>query len=238
LIFFFYFEKKIHQKFSLKFSAISIFFILSTIFTFFSYSIKSIDDILNQNASKNFHFRQLRKKMFDYSKIYAPKKDDAMLVFAPISDYQFPLLNYLEKENPNKFYIATIQANHGLVGSGEIFPKYNSTKLFTYSYLLNDTKNALLNSNTKLVFVDNSLDDLNKKNQCLIGNLEYYFLDKEFKKIFLQNFSFRKRIIINQKIESEQLAFSAIQEKLKNSNATEPSSKKILYDFEVYVRKN
>lgn len=231
----FFFEKKIHSKISSKFSQFSVFVIIaSTSCLLYSY-VASIDNLIgrrNNYVSPN--------KLFDavayYSRIYAPQKTDGILVTSVWIAHQFPILNYLEKENYHKFPIAMIQARKEMAAHHSMFQTNVPEKIFALSYFFDDIKNQIKNPQVKLLFINNSPDIINKNDRCIIGALEYYFLDPEFKKIFLKNFRFENHLLISKKAKTLRKLKFIGSEANNPFDKIEPSKQKILYDFEIYVR--
>jgi hypothetical protein len=140
-------------------------------------------------------------------------------------DYTIHGKNYL------KSHTAFIGAEYG--GKGKFFYDVNDqNKVFTFTYLFESLKSQIKNQNIKLIFIN--ADKFNAEDRCYIGFLEYYFLDPEFKKIFFKNFHYESRIIMVGDIK-------ILQKNLPTKNPNifdqiKPSDKKVVYDFEVYVR--
>lgn len=231
----FFFESKIYSKLSDRFSTLSVFIIAASISCIFYSYISSIATIVRHDRNVVFP-NTLTDSIAYYSKIYAPEKEDNIAMISVGAYYHFPLIDYLEKENHQKSYTAGMQASSGLNGSKLMFRIDNFDRVFSLSYLLDDIKNQIKNPNTKIIFVNNDQKDLDQKTICLIGNLEYYFLDPEFKKIFLQNFHFENRIVINKKIKPVKNIKFLTGEKPSIFDGLEPATTRALHDFEVYVR--
>ncbi len=209
LVILFFFE----PKFFWRFSPISIFILSATISCLFYSYVTSI--VVGFKGGKYTSPNQLSDVMVYYSKIYAPKKTDETLVISDLNLHRFPLLNYLEKEDSQKHHVSSILAEKGSSGSYKMFSSRNSDEIFAMSYLLSDTKNQM--HKAKIIFVNNTPQSLNKGSKCLIGTLEYYLLDPEFRKLFFKNFIFKNRIIL--------------------LNADKSKAGKVIYDFEIYTRK-
>ncbi|MBP7710543.1 MAG: hypothetical protein KA100_05690 [Rickettsiales bacterium] len=228
----FFFERRIFSKISATFSPLSVFVICATISClFYAYVAAIVESVRgNQFTSPN----KLSDMVAYYSSISAPKKTDGILMISEWNAHQFPLLNYLEKTDYQKYHMASMRANKGVSGSGKIFETHDLDRVLALSYLMDDVKNQAQNPNVKLMFVNNTPDALDKDKRCLIGALEYYFLDPKFKKIFLQNFHFKNRVIITQNIEPKK-APSFSKEK-SVFDKLQPSTTRVLYDFEVYEK--
>lgn len=124
-----------------------------------------------------------------YIKKLANDADNRILFFSEFTPYRYPLINYLNRDNLRKFYVSNIM---------NIKPNQNSDKYFTYGYLLEDTLSTLEDDNTKLLVLKN--DILREtKDYCAIGILEQYLRIPQFRKIFIQNFSFENKILIFKK---------------------------------------
>lgn len=231
----FFFEQKIYSKFYSRFSPFSVFVIIAAASCLlYSYIFGVIrvfthdDEFTSPNKISDF--------VTYYSQVYAPKKDDGFTMVSVWIAHQFPELNYLEKEIEGKFYIASLQANQASTGSSRMFAIDDSDRVFVNAYLFDDVKNQLKNPHIKGMFFNESSNILNKKNRCLIGTLEYYFSDPEFKKIFLENFHFENHVIISKKVVPLKKIKFIAGEKESIFDQVKPTTQKILHDFEVYVR--
>ncbi len=231
----FFFERKIYSKLSDRFSSFSVFIIAASI-SCLLYSYISSIVVVVRHAENTTSPNKLTDSIAYYSKIYAPKKEDNIAMIAVGAYYHFPLINYLQKENNQKSYTSGMRSDAGLSGSKLMFQIDDLDRVFALSYLLDDIKNQIKNPNTKIIFINNSSENLDKKTVCLIGNLEYYFLDPELKKIFLQNFHFENRIVINKKVKPVQKVRFITGEKPSIFDGLEPPTTRVLHDFEVYVR--
>jgi hypothetical protein len=231
----YFFEKKIYSKISSRFSDFSVFLILASASCVLYSIVVPITKVVAHD--KNFISpNKFTEIVAYYAKTYAPQKDDGIMMSGSLDAYQFPLLNYLQKENRQKFHIAVVSASYGLSGSKTMFPTDNTDKIFTYSYLMNDITNQLKDSKLKVIFFNNSSQDLQDKTRCFIGSLEYYFLDPVFKKIFLQNFHFENHFIIIKDVRLVKKIRFLTREKPSVFDALQPTTRKVHYDFEVYVR--
>jgi hypothetical protein len=209
LIILFFFE----PKFFPRLSSLSIFVLsAATSFLFYSYVLAISESI---KGGKYTSPNQLSDAMVYYSKIYAPEKTDETLVISNLNLHRFPLLNYLEKEDKQKYHVASLASDKGSSGNFKMFSSSNLDEILTTSYLLDDVKNQM--SEVKIIFVNNAPQLLNKEKKCLIGTLEYYFLDPEFRKLFFKYFNFKNRVILLNKDKS--------------------MAEKVIYDFEIYTKK-
>lgn len=217
------------------FSAFSIFVIFATISTLLYCYVTTIIGVISRESSFTSP-NQLTDVLMHYNNKYAPKNDENFLMVSIWIAHQFPALNYLNKDNPQKFHMAVIQADKGVAGSSLMFPIKDPAYLFAYSYLFDDVKNAVKNKKTKVIFFNNSRDILNKKNGCLIPTLEYYLLDPDFRKNFLENFHFENHVILTHKVRPLKKINFITREKSSVFDEVKPSSNQVLYDLEVYVR--
>ncbi len=207
LILLFLFEK-VHKKFYNKASFILIFVML---FASSHYLYKYFYSIW-QTAAKDSFFASpnpLSDDMALHIKKYAQQPQDDFLSISSWIAHQYPLTNYLEKNNNFKYAVVAIYD----AAKYTIFNAENFNRNFVFTYLFDDFKKQLKNDNLKIVFVNISENRRRSPTKCNIGTLEYYYNDPAFKKIFLENFYFKNRILHYDKKD------------------------KILYDFEVYIRK-
>ncbi len=232
----FFFEKNFFSRFSTKFSAFFVFVVMTaTSCLLYSY-IASIVTVVRQDNTKTSP-----GKLYDfvayYSKNYAAKKDDGILMVSNLNAHLYPLINYLEKDdNYKRSNVASIHADKAKSGSSSMFFSKDKEMIFALSYLFDDVKNQLKNQRVKVIFFNNSEEVLRKENKCLIGSLEYYFLDPLFKKLFLENFHFENHVVVTQKIVPLKKLRFITGEKPDIFDQAKPTTKKIFYDFEVYVR--
>lgn len=228
----FIFEKRNAAQ---KFSQLSVFVIFASISSLLYCYVSSITGVLTRESVYTFP-NKFSDTLVYYSKKYAPQKDENFLMVSIWIAHQFPTLNYLEKPNNQKFHMAVIQADQGVAGNAKMFPIEDSNRVFVYSYLFDDVKNAIENPKTKLVFFNNTPEILNKDNRCLIPTLEYYLLDPKFRKTFLENFHFENHVVISHKVKSLKKLHFITGEKPSIFDQIKPSPNRILYDLEVYVR--
>lgn len=219
--------EKLYKKFNDTFSSFLIFTVttsISCLLYAYIYSLAQFVNIKNDFQTPN----KLTDQITYYSKLHAPEKDDGILVFTNWIAHQFPVTNYLGKYNHHKSNVAFSDLrNENGQNSADL------DRLFTTTYLIEDLKKQLLDEKLKLLFINYDIGIFNKNKSCAIGTLEYYFLDLEFKKIFLEKFHFENRIFITEKIKNPK---PRILEKGNIFNQVKPSSERIIYDFEVYVR--
>jgi len=231
----FFYEKKIHAKISERFSTFSVFVIASALSSFFYFYVDDAAKILQRE--KEIMPDKMTDMVNYYSKQFAPNKEDGLMMMAVWNYFIFPRLNYLDKDNHQKFYTASILADYGEAKSLLMFPIHNKDSIFTVTYLFDDIKKSLRDPRTKVVFVNNSTKDLIKKNRCLVSSLEYYLFDYEFRKNFFKNFRFENRVIIDQEVKVLKNVplltgvAPSVFDQVKKSN------RQVWYDFEVYVRK-
>jgi hypothetical protein len=232
----FFYERKIYAKISKKFSVFSIFLITASISSLFHlYLYSAVESVVHKD---NYSFPNKMSDMINYyAKEFAPAKENGILMISMGNGFNFSRLNYLHKENRQKFHIASMQANFGSAGNSSMFSIENRDRIFVSYYLFDDIRAALKNPQTKIVFVSNAPDILNKKDRCLIGSLEYYFLDQSFRKFFFENFRFENHVIINHEVEVTKNIPLITGVKPSIFDQVTKSKKQVLHDFEIYVRK-
>jgi len=231
----FFFERKVYPQFSRNFSPFFVFVVTTSISCLLYTYLSAMITTIRHDDEYTFP-NKLSDTVAYYSKIHAPQKDDGILMVSIWITHQFPLLNFMEKNNYQKFHVATFQADMGIAGSKLMFPIDDKDRILTLSYLFNDVKEQLKNPLIKVVFINNSTSVLHKPSRCLINTLEFYFMDPEFKKLFLQNFHFENHVIITHKVKvAEKIPFIT-GEKPSVFDAVKPTSEPIFQDFEVYVR--
>ena len=228
----FVFEKEFFVE---KLSTLSVFVIFTSI-SCLLYSYLSTFAGVFSRESEYTSPHKLSDMTAYYAKKYAPQKDDGIVTISIWIAHQFPLLNYLAKENIQKFHVATMRADQGVAGKSLMFLINDSDKVFTNFYLFDDIKNAVKNVQTKLVLVNNAPKILNEHHRCFIGTLEYYFLDPEFRKFFLKNFHFENRVVINHQVKPLKKISFITKEKPSVFDQIIPSKQQLLHDFEIYVR--
>lgn len=117
-----------------------------------------------------------------------------------------------------------------------------SEKFPTLSFLhqeenyLPDYKNLFFDKKTKIIFIKNNLDSKNK-DRCLTGFLENNFSDQKFRENFAKNYQYLGKIFLSKDLEKKpQLEFFA--RKKDEFDNIDLSRQKVIYNFEIYVRKN
>lgn len=230
--------EKFYSKFEEKFSHFAVLVITASISCLLYAYIHPLSNLI---PSK--HYDTYPNKLSDaisyYSEKFAPQKQDSFLVFSDLIAHQFPVMNYLNKENYHVHNIERLIAKRGFLGSSAAFPLSNDRdEIFTLDYLFRDVKKQISNKDLKIIFINSRTPSFYQKDRCLIGFLEYYFTDPQFRKMFLQNFRFENRILTSVKIKNPVALIPADEEKKEDVFAqVKPSNEIIRYDFEVYVRK-
>lgn len=214
--------ERFHAKFFDKFSSYCTFILTLSFSALFYMYIYSVIYLFNSAGSLYRSPNQVSESIAHYAKIYAPKVTDNILVFSTKIGHNFPVTNYLQKENPYPSHTLTDYGNGGVISDS-----YDESKLFLFYYFSDNLKKQILNKNTKLLFILNTHD--NRVNfydkACNIGYLEYYFLDPNLRKMFFENFEYKARILaIN-------------NEPKKTYKIGDIAQQEIYHDFEVYVRK-
>lgn len=210
LIFLVIYEKT-YQKYFAKFSscfAITIFFLFSNITASYIWAIKQSDNFAIKEKSPNF----LSKNIINYAKKNLTKNDE-ILILTPNLYEVFPTLNYLSQFDKALIYNDL---------------RYNNN--LTFNEIADKFKHHIFNKNVKILFINNFYDG------CKISFLEYYFRDKNFKKLFFQNYHFENRIFLSKALKKEkEIQFFATQQDVFDKANLNKSI--LLYDFTIYVRK-
>ena len=209
------FYQNLYQKFfaTKKFSQFSA----GVIFTVFSYFLSlHVFAIFDQSHATNYVNDQMIKTVKNNT-----KNDDEIEVIANIIPGTYPMINYAGKQNKlpslQLFFLYKKISNKSKINSVE-------------NYLFLRVKEQMLNPKNQLLFIENKNSYVD--NLCLIGFLEYYFYDPEFKKVFLQNYTFLNRIIQYKNLDKK-VEFYADEKNLNISQSLRIIEKEI----EVYVRK-
>ncbi|MDX2083511.1 MAG: hypothetical protein SFV53_05960 [Rickettsiales bacterium] len=234
-----FFFEKIYQNLEEKFSPFFVFTVMTSVSCLlYSY----IAPLANLIPTKNYDTfpNKLSDKIAYYSAIYAPQKQQGFLVFSDLIVHQFPILNYLQKNNYYKHSVVNLIPQRGFLSASKAFSlNKDFDKIFTMSYLFEDLKTQLKNKNIKILFINIGNESLLAQDRCSIGFLEYYFLDQEFRKIFFENFRFENRILTSVEIKNPIRRILFVnQEKKDIFDQVKPATQNIRYNFEVYVRKN
>ena len=196
-------------------------------------------DLLSESGFRN-KFRKIYDFKAYYYKTKASNPDDNEINFYSLHQLAHPIVNYFNKDMPQKISIFGINS----VSSHQrmMFPIQNSQVNFVYDFMIQDVKKMLKDKKTKLIFVDNYKINESLSNKCVVGYIEYLFFDKEIKNYFLKNFKFENRSIIVEKKEIKDDIYSWFS---KEENLDEFSKyqlkgsvRKISSDIEVYVRKS
>jgi len=227
-LFFLFLFEKFHKKTYHKFSSLLIITLLAITFNFIFLYVSSVKNTLLKNS--NFSSPNASSEyLHHYIKTYASKKDESFLVISNWIAHQFPLTLYTDKHNYLKFAVALFYDDHK--NRKTMFSNDNPDRAFVYGYLLDDLKKQILNKNIKVIIVNYADDVSGSKKIQAISSLEYCLLDPEFRKIFLQNFHFKNRILEYKKIDPK-LKFTT-DDKFSN---LKPATTELSYDFEIYIR--
>jgi hypothetical protein len=216
------FYQELHEKFSSdkkmsRLSACALFLVLSYVV---GLHLASISDIFNYNLKSLKSPNHVNDQMVKIIKNHT-KKDEQIMVIASTISGTYPIINYLEKENP-------LPSAHLLSFYESIEKNDSLTK--AKSYLFSRLKQQLKNQNTKLIFIEKK--QTAHDDDCRISFLEKYFYDQEFKEIFLKNYVFLNRIIEEIPAEKKVSFFN------EEPGAEPPHPVRIIErDVEIYIRK-
>jgi len=209
------FYQNLYQKFfaTKKFSQFSA----CIIFTVFSYFLSlHVSAIFDQSHATNYVNDEMIKTVKNNT-----KNDDEIEVITNAISGTYPMINYAGKQNKipslQLFFLYEKINNKGKINSVE-------------NYLFLRVKEQMLNPKNQLLFIENKSSYVD--NLCVIGFLEYYFYDPEFKKIFLQNYTFLNRIIQYKNLDKKVELYADE----KNLNILK-SARIVEREIEVYVRK-
>jgi hypothetical protein len=225
----FFYERKNRAK---NFSPFATFLIAASISSLLYISVNDIASTFRRKNDYSFP-NKISDMINYYSKKFAPQKDQFFVMISSGNSMNFPRINYLEKDNQQKFHTSSIQA-----GSSNklMFGIKNKDELLVNYYLFEDVKLAVKNPRTKVIFVNNTPSIFDRPDRCVIGALEYYFLDPNFRKFFLENFRFENRVIIQREVTVMKniplitgVAPSIFDQVVK-------SNQQIGHDFEIYIR--
>lgn len=228
----FFYEKKISAKSSENFSPFAVFLIAASISSLFYIYVTDVAKTVSRKENYTYP-NKVSDAINYYAKKFAPTKDDSMTVFSTGNNFTFSRINYLKKDNLQKFHTASIQAGSSLATMFQIRDK---DSLLVNYYLFDDVRTAIKNPRTKVIFVNNSPEIFDKGDRCIIGALEYYFLDYDFKKFFLKNFRFENRVIIEREVAVIKNIPLVTGVKPSVFDQVIKSNKQISHDFEIYIR--
>jgi len=213
-------EIKIFSRIYDNYSQFAVFLLLFVFsFLFFSY-VKSVHLILVEDKIPRKDFYAY------YAKSYADSTNDRIVMLTKWNEENYPISNYLNKDNVLKFHLLKIDASYSKNGSPLFFENNDMVKNFTFNYLFDDVKNSVSNENVKVLIISNNREVVEKDEFCIINPLEFYLRDYAFKKDFLKNFTFENRVVITDKKK----VYNALLEETQEVN-------NIKYDYEIYVRK-
>lgn len=173
-----YLDQKSYEKKELsRLSACVIFLVLSY---FLSLNIAAIFNLKNNYDSYKFsspnHFNsEVIKVIKHYS-----HKDESFVAIAEGIPGIYPSITYAGRKNALPF-----------LQYGFLFKQIGNEKESenpSLKYMMNRLKQQMEAPNNKLVFVENQ--HYAQKDRCVIGFLENYFRDAEFREIFLKNYVF------------------------------------------------
>lgn len=230
---FLFFYEKIYAKFNKNFSAFFVFTQFFLAATLLAFTTSSISDAYYGRGSPKFP-NSFTDEVAKYSKTYAIKNEDEIVIASNF--ISFPIVQYLGKienyihHNFNLLYLSNWKNFDQVVSDKSNFG-------FVRNYFLKELKSLIKDQNIKIIFVDNESMVMKRNDRCMVSFLENYFSDKEFKKIFLQNYGFVGRIFLTEAVNNDKRItfFSEVSNEPEELDL--PKSRPI-YDFEVYARKN
>ena len=234
LIGLFIFEK-LHKKFFKKFSFLAIVAILSIISSF----ICGYLFIIFSSSSSNFAMAGLDKlsqEIVKYSKIYAPKNEDKIILLSGQNIYLYPLVAYLNKEADYKAYSMYMNDNDMTSNGDRPYTSSPKDPSFVYRYFYDNMVNRLQSTDSKIVLIDNSAKIILGQS-CNLSQMEIMLKNPELRKIFFRNFKYRGHIMTYQKSRHQRPSIYLFKHKKDVSDNVKLSKEELLYDFEVYVRK-
>lgn len=134
--------------------------------------------------------------------------------------------SYLKNKNDKVFIISDLLS--------EKFPTLSF--LHQEENYLQDYKDLFFDEKTKIIFIKNNLTSANNNN-CLTGFLENNFSDQKFRENFTENYQYLGKIFLSKDLEKKpQLEFFA--RKKDEFDNIDLSRQELIYNFEIYVRKN
>jgi hypothetical protein len=239
ITFYFVCEKYFFSKIGKKLTQFAVFMIMASLFLYIHDYSDNFRNMLSESGYRN-KFRKIYDFKVYYYKTKAPNPSDNELNFYSLHQLSHPIVNYFNKDMPQKISIFGINS----ISSYQrmLFSIRDPEVNFVYDYIIRDAKKMFKDNQTKLIFVDNYKINEDTLTKCVVGYIEYLFFDKEIKNYFLKNYKFENRLIIVEKKEIKDDIYSWFS---KDENFDENSKyqlkgsvRKILSDIEVYVRKN
>jgi hypothetical protein len=232
--------EKLHKKFFKKFSVLSIVVTISVMSSFLSGYLLMVSTSSSGNSIMA-NIDKLTTEIVKYSKIYAPKKEDKIILFSRLSVYLYPLANYLDKDADYKVYSQYLITNNYIIGDyykNEKNQNITSPKdpVFVHRYFYDDVMNLLQNTDSKIILIDNSLE-IKIKRSCILNQLEIMFRNPEFKRAFFRNFKYQGRMVVYEKSKYKRPSVYLFSHKKDVFDNVKSSKMIMLYDFEVYVRR-
>ncbi len=233
LIFSFFYERKISRKYSEKFSSFAVFLFCASIASLLHIYINDIVTVFNRDHKYTYPNR-VSDMINYYAKEFAPNQSDQLITLSSGNGFSFPRINYLKKDNHHKFHTISLQAGPS---NKLMFDLADKEGLLVNYYLFEDVKAAIKNPQTKVILINNTPEIFDKNSRCIIGALEYYFLDPDFRKFFIENFRFENRVIIDHEVRVMENIPIVTGVESSIFDQVEKSKKQITHDFEIYIRK-
>lgn len=230
----FFYEKIIDAKKSVNFSRLSFFLFSASVATLFHIYLADVSDAISRKKSYTYP-NQISDMINYYAKEKAPNLEDGIIMISSGNALTYPRINYLKKDNYMKFHTASMLARSTPNRDGLMFDINDADDVLVNSYLFDDMFTAIKNPRTKVIFVNNSADNLIRGGRCLVGSLEYYFQDPQFRKFFLANYRFENRVVIEREIDVVKNSILGGSKPSVFDQITK-SKKQISNEFEVYLR--
>lgn len=236
-VFYFITEKYFLYKVYTQLTRFSIFIVMASLFLYFHDYGDSMRNLYSDEGFRN-KFRKIYDFKAYYYKKFAPQTNHHEIDFFSLHQLPHPLVSYFKKDMPQKMSIFSMNANNSR--KAMLFNNKDAGSSLVYGYMIDDVKKMLTDKNTKLIFVDYFKINENESSKCIVGYLEYLFLDKEIRKLFLQNYRFENRLILTKNYQISDDFLTKLFDNSVDNNKYKimGNFQKIITDIEVYVRKN
>lgn len=222
--------EKYYATFYSSFSSFFIFIQFFLVIYFLSYYISSISNsFVGSNIRKSPS--AVTDAMIEYTKSHVQSENDKMTIITPYLIEKSPVMAYLNQENDSRVqdYVLFNAVIPQKLDRGE---EYH----VTFQYALHHLKKRISHEDMKLLFIRYSPDDYSVSLGCLIGMLEYYLRDAEFRDIFLNNYHYSGKIMDVITLEDRSRTQLIAQDKGRFASLT-PSTFIKSHSYEIYSRK-